>query len=201
MGIINTITEPFYGIFNSIFGGFFPPQENAGFFVEKGTEMKIYTEYILGIVLVAAMVSFFITIVNYYFVDYDEIKKIRKEVSDFRSKLMKAKRQGNKKIVRKLEVQQKRINSLNAKMTSKTMKPMLLTMPLIFIFFAWFRQTGAYGVPILQMPFNFFDLPVIGWFFGFFHGDMAANHLGAYGLYFLCAMTFGQFSRKLLNMV
>jgi uncharacterized membrane protein (DUF106 family) len=195
MGILDGILDAFYGVFNAIFGGFFPPQEEA-------TAINgIYTEYILGVILVGLMVSAFITIVNYFLVDHEEMKRIRQLSSEYRSKVLDAQRRGNKKEIRKLELQKKRMNELNAKMTSMSFKPMLLTMPLILVFFAWFRQTGAYGVPILEMPFAFFDLPVIGTVLGFFHGDMAANHLGAFGLYILTNFAFGQSLRKVLNMV
>ncbi len=203
MSVLDSIMNVFYGFFDSIFGSFFPVRENASYVeaMVKGEPVQVYTEYILGVILVALLISIFITLVNYWMVDYDEVKEIREEVSDYRSRLMKAKKKGNKKEIRKLEGQKKRINELNAKMTGMTMKPLLITMAPIFILFAWFRHTAAYGVPILELPFPLFDLPVIGWFFGYFHGEMAANLLGAYGLYFLCAMVFGQTWRKLLNMV
>ena len=195
------IMDAFNGIFDAIFGGFFPPREEITPIIEKGTNVEIYTEYILGVILVGLTVSAFITMVNYFLVDHKEMKQIKEEVSEYRSKLLKAQRKGNKKEIRKLELQKKRINELNAKMSTMSFKPMLLTLPVIFIFFAWFRHTGAYGVPILQMPFEFFNVPVIGQFFGLFHGDMAANHLGAFGLYILTNFAFGQSLRKVLDMV
>jgi len=187
------IMDIFYKFFDAIFGKFFP---------EHGEVIpgKIYTEYILGVTIVALSVALFITLINYFLIDHEEMKRIRKEVSDYRAKLYKAQREGNKKEIRKLQLQQKRINELNAKMSSMSLKPMFITMPPIFILFAWFRHTAAYGIPILQLPFALFDLPVIGTIFGHFHGGMPADQLGAYGWYFLTVTVFSQLIRKILNM-
>jgi uncharacterized membrane protein (DUF106 family) len=194
MEILDSILSVFYGLFDAIFGRFFPA---------RGDEIiadKIYTEYILGVILVALTVAIFITGIHYLMVDHEKMKKIRKEVSEYRTKVLKAQKEGNKKQIRKLELQKKRINELNAKMTTMSFKPMIFTMIPIFILFAWFRHSYAYGVPILELPFALFDLPVIGTIFGYFHGSMPANQLGAFGWYFLSTTVCSQLLRKILNM-
>ena len=194
MGILDSILNVFYGFFDAIFGRFFPER------VDEIIADKIYTEYILGVILVALTVAIFITGIHHLMVDHEQMKKIRKEVSEYRTKLLKAQKEGNKKQIRKLELQKKRINELNAKMTTMSFKPMIFTMIPIFILFAWFRHSYAYGVPILELPFALFDLPVIGTIFGYFHGSMPANQLGAFGWYFLSTTVCSQLLRKILNM-
>jgi len=196
MEILDSILSVFYGLFDAIFGKFFP---------SRGEEViagNVYTEYILGVTLVALAIAVFITGVNYFLIDHEEMKRIRKETSEYRSKLMKAQREGNKKQIRKLELQKKRINELNAKMTTMSFKPMIITMIPIFILFAWFRHTPAYGIPILDLPFALFDMPVVGSILGFFRRGtiLTASQLGAFGWYFLCVSVFSQFIRKILNM-
>ncbi|MBN1786196.1 MAG: DUF106 domain-containing protein [Candidatus Methanofastidiosa archaeon] len=180
MGIMDGI----YGAMDGLFG-FLP--------LEDPSQM-----YIVVIVL-AIVVGTFMTLVQHFMVDQQELKKMRKEVSEYQGKLMKSQRSGDKKAQRKLQLQKPQIDAMNQKMMKQNFKPLYITMIPALIFYSWLRHTYEPMAveAILHLPFSLFNLPLLSYLHD---GTIAANQMGAIGWYIVFVSFFSNIVRKILDM-
>ncbi|MHC1609773.1 MAG: EMC3/TMCO1 family protein [Candidatus Methanofastidiosia archaeon] len=176
--------DGFYGVLDKIFG-FLPLQDPT----------KMY----LVVIVLAAVVGTFMTLVQHYMVDQQELKKIRKEVSEYQGKLMKAQRSNDKKAMRKLQVQKPHIDELNQRMMKQNFKPMYITMIPAIIFYSWLRYNYApiNVEAIIHLPFSLFDFPLLS---RLHDGAIAANEMGAIGWYIVFVSFVSNTIRKILDM-
>ncbi|HPR42326.1 MAG TPA: EMC3/TMCO1 family protein [Candidatus Methanofastidiosa archaeon] len=151
------------------------------------------------VIVLAILVGTFMTLVQHFMVDQKELKRMRKEVSDFQGKLMKAQRANDKKAVRKLQLQKPQIDEMNQKMMKQNFKPMYVTMIPAIILYSWLRHTYEPVAvdAVLHLPFSLFDFPLISYLHD---GTIAANHLGAIGWYIVFVSFFSNIVRKILDM-
>jgi uncharacterized membrane protein (DUF106 family) len=140
----------------------------------------IFAVFVVSIVVGLVSVSG-----QYFLVDQEKLRRMRKEFSDYQKKLLQAKKSGSKKEIRKLETKGKRIKQQQAEMTGMTMKPMFLTIIPIMIFFGWVRAQPVAANLVIDLPFT---LPYFG------------DTLGWLGWYILCSFFFSQTLRKILDM-
>jgi uncharacterized membrane protein (DUF106 family) len=90
----------------------------------------------LSIIILAFLVSLFITIVNYYMIDKTKMKAIRDRQKDLRKEMKTCKDNPE----RMLEINQQMLADLPEQM-KMSFKPMLITMIPLLILFAWLRST------------------------------------------------------------
>jgi len=90
----------------------------------------------LSIIVLAFIVSLFITIVNYYMIDKNKMKEIKERQKELR-KEMKEFRDNPEKM---MEINQKMLADLPEQM-KMSFKPMIITMIPLLILFAWLRST------------------------------------------------------------
>lgn len=180
MGIMDSL----YGVLDSVFG-FLP--------IDEPNQM-----YLVVIVL-AIIVGTFMTLVQHFMVDQQELKKIRKEVSSFQGKMLKAQRANDKKAMRKLQLQKPQIDQLNQQMMKQNFKPLYVTMVPAIIFYSWLRHTYSPMIEeaVIHLPFSLFDLPVLSYLHD---GTIAANELGFIGWYIIFVSFVSNSIRKMLNM-
>ncbi|RZN47387.1 DUF106 domain-containing protein [archaeon] len=180
MGIMDSV----YGVLDKVFG-FLP--------IEDPSQM-----YLVVIVL-AIIVGTFMTLIQHFMVDQQELKKIRKEVSSFQGKMLKAQRANDKKAMRKLQLQKPQIDQLNQQMMKQNFKPLYVTMVPAIIFYSWLRHTYSpmAAEAVVHLPFSLFDLPVLSYLHD---GTIAANELGAIGWYIVFVSFVSNSIRKMLNM-
>ncbi len=140
----------------------------------------IFAVFVVAIIVGVTSVS-----AQYFLVDQEKVRSMRKELSDYQNRMMQARKSGSKKELRKLESKQKRIKQQQAEMMGMTTKPMFLTIIPIMIFFGWVRSQPVAAELVIDLPFT---LPYFG------------DTLGWLGWYLLCSFFFSQALRKVLNM-
>jgi uncharacterized membrane protein (DUF106 family) len=140
---------------------------------------------IFAVFVVAIIVGITSVSAQYFLVDQERVRSMRKELSEYQKKMMQARKSGSKKELRKLESKQKRIKQQQAEMMGMTTKPMFLTIIPIMIFFGWVRSQPVAAELVIDLPFT---LPYFG------------DTLGWLGWYLLCSFFFSQALRKVLNM-
>ena len=140
----------------------------------------------LVLMLIAITISFLNMSINRLLITricgWNEYRVMQKEVSEYRSQMMKATRAKDQKLITKLKKKESQIN----KMQTKMMKPSMLLMPISFsyiiIWYLFLIPTyGANGVA--YMPGLFAapgGLPVIYWYMicSFFFGTLASRIIG-----------------------
>ena len=170
LGVWDTISEYFgyfYDLLDTVFGSIW---DWPG----------IYAVFVVAIIVGVISVSG-----QYFLVDQEKVKRIRKESSEFQKRLIAAQKSGNKKELRKMEARKKKVQQQQAEMTGMTMKPMMLTFVPIIVFFGWVRAQPEALELVIDLPFT---LPYFG------------DTLGWLGWYILCSFFFTQTLRKLLDM-
>lgn len=164
---LGEIAGYFYGALDSVLG---PIWDWPG----------IFAVFVVAIVVGITSVSG-----QYFLVDQEKMKRIRKETSEFQKRLLQAQKSGKKKEVRKLEAKKKQMSQMQTEMFGMTTKPMLLTFVPIILFFGWVRAQPVAAALVINLPFT---LPIFG------------DTLGWLGWYLLCSFFFSQALRKVLGM-
>lgn len=180
MGIMDSV----YGVLDKAFG--FLPLEDPG---------QMY----LVVIVLAILVGSFMTLVQHFMIDQQELKRTRKEVSEFQSKMLKAQRSTDKKAMRKLQLQKPHIDELNQKMMKDNFKPLYVTMIPAIVFYSWLRHVYEPIVTeaVVHLPFSLFNLPLLSYLHD---GTIAANQLGSIGWYIVFVSFFSNTLRKIMDM-
>lgn len=92
----------------------------------------------LAIIILAVIVSFFISLVNYFFMDRDRIKEIKEKQKRLNAEAKQHRKDGNQE--KAMALQQEALKEA-PEMLKHTMKPMLITIIPILIFFSLIRNT------------------------------------------------------------
>ncbi len=180
MGIMDSV----YSVLDEAFG-FLPLQEPD----------QMY----LVVIVLAVLVGTFMTLVQHFMVDQQELKRMRKEVSGFQGKLLKAQKSNDKKAMRKLQLQKPQIDVMNQRMMKDNFKPLYVTMIPAIVFYSWLRHNYEPIVvdSVVHLPFNLFDFPILSYLHD---GTIAANEMGSIGWYIVFVSFFSNTIRKLLDM-
>ena len=141
----------------------------------------------LVLMLIAISISFLNMSINRVLITricgWNEYRVMQKEVSEYRSQMMKATRAKDQKLMTKLKKKESQIN----KMQTKMMKPSMLLMPISFsyiiIWYLFLIPTfGASGVAYMPGLFaaSVGGLPVVYWYMicSFFFGTLASRVIG-----------------------
>jgi uncharacterized membrane protein (DUF106 family) len=142
------------------------------------------------IMLIAVTVSFLNMVINRLLITrmcgWKEYQVMRKETSEYRSRLMKAMRANDKKLVEKLKKKESQINNMQQKM----MKPQMILLPISFSYIIiWYlfliptfgANTVAY-IPGIAPGVLYAEagIPVFIWYMicSFFFGTLASRIVG-----------------------
>lgn len=120
--------------------------------------------YATFIILGASLLlSFLITFINSRFTSKEkreQLKKWNKEIREWTSASLKAKRTGDKKLLKKVQKQEKRIKQLQSKVAKQSLSQLKL-MPVtitLFVLF-WTVLTGTLTIPFTPISHSFFITP------------------------------------------
>ena len=138
----------------------------------------------LVIMLIAISISFVNMVINRILITrlcgWNEYRVMQKEISEYRSQLMKATRAKDQKLLAKLKKKETQIN----KMQTKIMKPQMILMPISFsyiiIWYLFLIPTFG-GNPVAYVPGLAPDgIPVVWWYMAcsFFFGTLASRIIG-----------------------
>ena len=180
MGVMDSV----YSVLDKAFG-FLPLQEPD----------QMY----LVVIVLAVLVGTFMTLVQHFMVDQQELKGMTKKVSEFQRKLIKAQKNNDKKAMRKLQLQKPQIDEMNQRMMKDNFKPLYVTMIPAIVFYSWLRHNYEPIVTdaVVHLPFSLFDFPILSYLHD---GTIAANELGSIGWYVVFVSFFSNSIRKLLDM-
>lgn len=138
----------------------------------------------LVIMLLAITISFINMTINRLLITrmcgWNEYRAMQKEVSEYRSQMMKATRAKDQKLMTKLKKKESQIN----KMQTKMMKPSMVLMPISFSYIIiWYLfLIPTYGTnPVAFIPGIFTEgLPVVYWYLlcSLFFGTLASRIIG-----------------------
>ncbi len=183
---------------------------------------------LVSITVAGLAVGAFFTLMYYFVTDVEKMKQIQKMSKEFQAEmkeiqrelreaqreLRKAEDSGDKEKIKKAQqrykkAQQKQkkaqlkqmdLMKLQSSVMKSQMIPMILTMPIFWIFFGWLRRWYT-EVAIVVSPKNYF---LINWIFNMFHrwshSALHSNQLGYLGWYMLSSYVIGMVLRKLLDM-
>jgi len=91
----------------------------------------------ISIVLVAIAISFFISLVNYLFLDKDRVRELKARQKEIQKQIKEHQKAGNHEKMLEL---QKEMMSAMPEMFKHSMKPMLITLIPILVLFAFVRN-------------------------------------------------------------
>lgn len=142
------------------------------------------------------LLTFVTTMINRLLTKKEEIEQLKawqREIADWTSDLNRARRTGDKKLLKKVQKREKRIKQIQSKVASQSLKRMK-TMPIfmgLFVF-VWLLLTGRILLPFIASMEPLFDAPFSGgetvaylpWF-----GDPMPLTLFLW--YMICSMAFG----------
>ena len=163
---------------------------------------KIFGPFILNyhpiwvITVAGAIIGGFYNLIYYFFTDIEKQKKLQKLAKEVQKEMMEAQKSGDEKKLRKAQQKQMELMKMQSELMQQQMVPMLLTMPIFWIFFGWLRRWYV-EVAIAKAPFNFF---VFDFFHRLQHSSLPPSELGYLGWYFLTSYAVGMILRKLLDM-
>ncbi|MEO2151295.1 MAG: EMC3/TMCO1 family protein [Thermococcus sp.] len=148
------------------------------------------------ITVAGAIIGGFYTLIYYFFTDIEKQKKLQKLAKEVQKEMREAQKSGDEKKLRKAQQKQMELMKMQSELMQQQMVPMLLTLPIFWIFFGWLRRWYV-EVAIAKAPFNFF---VFDFFHRWQHSALPPSELGYVGWYFLTSYAVGMILRKLLDM-
>ncbi len=148
------------------------------------------------ITVAGAIIGGFYTLIYYFFTDIEKQKRLQKLAKEVQKEVTEAQKSGDEKKLRKAQQKQMELMKMQSELMQQQMVPMLLTMPIFWIFFGWLRRWYV-EVGIVKAPFDFF---VFDLFHRMYHSELPPSELGYIGWYMMTSMIVGYILRKLLDM-
>ncbi|MDI3474861.1 MAG: hypothetical protein PWQ79_1678 [Thermococcaceae archaeon] len=136
------------------------------------------------------------TLIYYFFTDIEKQRHMQKLARELQKEMREAQKSGDEKKLKKVQQKQMELMKMQSEMMRQTMIPMILTLPIFWIFFGWLRRWYV-EVGIAKAPFDFivFDL-----FHRWQHSALPPSELGYLGWYVLTSYVIGMILRKFLDM-
>lgn len=148
------------------------------------------------ITVAGAIIGGTYTLIYYFFTDVEKQRHMQKLAKELQKEMREAQKSGDEKKLKKVQKKQMELMKMQSELMQQQMIPMLLTLPMFWIFFAWLRRWYV-EVGIVKAPFNFF---LFDWFHRWQHSALPPDQLGYVGWYFLTSYAVGMILRKFLNM-
>ncbi len=155
-----------------------------------------------AIIGVAIVIGVVLTLVQYILVDQKELKSIKDETSAYQKEMLAAQKANDKNRLKKLQKRKARMDEMQKKLMSMSMKPMYITMIPILIFFTWLRQSPSIvdlvDPVVVKLPFDTYLVQI------FHRGSppefQTGDWLGWLGWYIFSSSVVSSIIRKILGM-
>ncbi|WP_456368930.1 DUF2208 family protein [Thermococcus sp.] len=148
------------------------------------------------ITVAGAIIGATYTLIYYFFTDVEKQRHMQKLAKELQKEMREAQKSGDEKKIKKVQQKQRELMKMQSELMQQQMVPMLLTLPIFWIFFGWLRRWYV-EVGIVKAPFDFF---LFDWFHKWQHSALPPDQLGYVGWYFLTSYAAGMILRKFLNM-
>lgn len=160
-----------------------------------------YFGAIIGVFIIAVLVSFIITVANKLLVDQDRLQFLQGEMKGFQSEMMKAQKSGDPKAMAEMQKKQAKFMELQKEMMFNSFKPMIVTFVPIILIFYWMAGNPLINHLYLNLPSFTYYVLLVPIFHTFYHQSagvpvMAIEWLG---WYILCSFAMSFVWRKLLG--
>lgn len=158
----------------------------------------------LGIFLIAAIVTLLVTIANKYLVDQDRLQFLQKEMKGFQKEMMEAQKSNDPKALAEVQKKQSEFMKLQQEMMLNSFKPMIVTIVPIFLIFGWMWQVSSIYHLVVELPsFIYYVLLVPLWHAIPFYNTgipIPEGSIGWLGWYILCSFSMSFTFRKFLGL-
>lgn len=151
------------GIFQKVLHGFDPIF--GPFFNTMGDP---FHSNVVGVFIMALVVSLIITVITAKLVDQTQMKKNKARMKEFQAKMKEAQKKGSQKELAKI---QKEMMEVQGAVMKNTMRPMMFTMIPIIIIFSWMNTYLPREIIVVYLPFDIIlngtdpnGIPTFGWF-------------------------------------
>jgi len=105
------------------------------------------------VLLISFSISFATSLSNRLLTNREQLKEWNKEISQWRSESLKAKRSGDKKLMAKVKKQEKHVMQLQSKMMWQSMKTTILWfIPMLLIWYVLLPQLVEIGATVAYLP-------------------------------------------------
>ena|SRR3989344_9265810 len=120
--------------------------------------ISLITQYPrVSIIVIAIVISFFITVINYFFIDQNRMREIKTRQKVLQKEMKEHQKAGN---TDKLMELQKELFSYTGEMFKHSMKPMLITIVPILVLFAFIKNVYA-GTALAKTWFWYYLISAI----------------------------------------
>ncbi len=114
----------------------------------------LYPDAVFTVIGVAICITLFSSLLHRKVVDRKRMDEIRKQIESHQKEYTEASKSGDKKKMAQLDSEQKQIMGLVKENMMASMKPTLITMPVVLILIwlmgSWYGELG----PIIDLPFG-----------------------------------------------
>jgi uncharacterized membrane protein (DUF106 family) len=157
---------------------------------------------IIGVLIIATIVAFFITLANKLLVDQDRLQFLQKEMKGYQQDMMKAQKSGDPKAMADMQKKQTEFMSLQKEMMFNSFKPMIVTFVPIIIVFYWMAQNPLINHMWLNMPTFAYYVLLVPLFHTFYQQSPGVPVFAIewLGWYILCSFAMSLIFRKLMGL-
>jgi len=107
------------------------------------------------IIIVAITVTLFSTLVSRRIIDLDKLKRYTKETKDYNSMKLKATRSQDRRLMKKVEDNEKRAQKMQRELATMRIKPLIYTLiPTLLIFVLMNGHFGSIDTIVANIPFS-----------------------------------------------
>ncbi len=156
--------------FDKVFGIFFKLSSNE------------HINYVLGIFIIAFLVSILINIITAYTMDLKKMRSMKEKLKKLQEQMKEAHKSKNTKKLQKLQME---MLSIQREMFKQSFKPMLISFLPIIAILSWLSWKIPKNISIVELPFN---LPIFG------------NNLGWFGWYIFVSIAVSPIIKKIMKL-
>ncbi len=156
----------------------------------------------LGVFVISAIVSLFITAANKLLVDQDKLQESQKKMKAFQKEMMAAQKSQDPKAMAKVQKNQEQFMKMQQEMMMNSFKPMVVTMLPILLLFWWMASEPAINKMVVELPSFVFYVLLVPVFHMLYAQSPGVPYMAIewLGWYILCSFAMSFVWRKLLGL-
>lgn len=157
------------------------------------------TNPLLTVLAIAAIIAFFIVILQKLLIDYDKMEEIQNEMKELQKDLRAAQQSGDPKALAKVQKKQMEFMPKQKDLMTMQFKPTLITMiPILIVFYGMVGNTtiSHMVINISQSQFYLLLMPI----WNIFWTQANPLTINFFGWYILCSFAFSFVFRRLLGL-
>ncbi len=138
--------------------------------------------YMLGIFIIAFLVSILINVITAYTMDIKKMRNMKEKLKKIQEQMKDAHKNKNTKKIQKLQME---MMNIQKEIFRQSFKPMLISFLPIVAILSWLKWKIPKNISIVELPFN---LPIFG------------NDLGWFGWYIFVSIVSSMIVKKIMKL-